>query len=75
MKCTWFVVLCAIGIALCIEHDFKGFDDSILFGINWPGAPDILDNLADGEIKNTENNLDSVSTDCLQLLLNNFANN
>lgn len=25
-----------------IEHDFKGFDDSILFGIEWPGS---LDNL------------------------------
>lgn len=66
MKCTWFVVLCAIGIALCIEHDFKGFDDSILFGINWPGAPDISENLPDGEIFNlnpSEHKPDSVSTD------------
>lgn len=68
MKCTWFVVLCAIGFALCIDHDYKGFDDSILFGINWPGAPDILENLADGDIKNAENNLNSVSTNCLPLL-------
>ncbi|XP_026315422.1 endoplasmic reticulum lectin 1 isoform X3 [Hyposmocoma kahamanoa] len=57
MKCTWFVVLCAIGIALCIDHDFKGFDDSILFGINWPGAPDILENLADGE-SNPDSNIE-----------------
>lgn len=31
-----------------IEHDYKGFDDSILFGINWPGSKNELDNLVSG---------------------------
>ncbi|CAB3255731.1 unnamed protein product [Arctia plantaginis] len=31
------------------HHDFKGFDDSILFGINWPGNKE-LENLIDGDI-------------------------
>lgn len=51
MKCIALFILSIFGIVLCIEHDFKGFDDSILFGINWPGAPDVLENLVDGEPK------------------------
>lgn len=43
------LLISAIGLALCIEHDFKGFDDTILFGINWPGKPENLENLVDGE--------------------------
>lgn len=43
------VFLCVIGLVLCIDHDFKGFDDTILFGIKWPGKPENLDNLVDGE--------------------------
>ncbi|KAJ2950200.1 hypothetical protein O0L34_g11561 [Tuta absoluta] len=51
MKCSVLLVLCAVGVARCIEHDFKGFDDSILFGINWPGADsNPLDNLIDGDV-------------------------
>lgn len=41
MKKLWYLLFSAIGV-LSIEHDFKGFDDSILFGIEWPGS---LDNL------------------------------
>lgn len=62
MKCTWFVVFCAIGIALCINHDFKGFDDSILFAINWPGANYEFENIVDGKIFRPQ----YVSTDCQQ---------
>lgn len=51
MKCIALFILSILGIVLCIEHDFKGFDDSILFGINWPGAHDVLENLVDGEPK------------------------
>lgn len=49
MKCTWAVCLCFLNLVNSIEHDFKGFDDSILFGINWPGSKD-LETLVDGEI-------------------------
>lgn len=49
MKRIWIMCLCVIKLTSCIEHDFKGFDDSILFGINWPGSKD-LENLVDGEI-------------------------
>lgn len=49
MKCISLYILSILGTGLCIEHDFKGFDDSILFGIDWPGAPDVLENLVDGE--------------------------
>ncbi|XP_075974218.1 endoplasmic reticulum lectin 1 isoform X2 [Anticarsia gemmatalis] len=49
MKRTWAVCLCLVKLVSCIEHDFKGFDDSILFGINWPGNQD-LDSLVDGEV-------------------------
>ncbi|XP_013149234.1 PREDICTED: endoplasmic reticulum lectin 1 isoform X2 [Papilio polytes] len=42
MKSVWFLVLSALAVGYCIEHDFKGFDDSILFGINWPGEKDGL---------------------------------
>nr|XP_034827027.1 endoplasmic reticulum lectin 1 isoform X2 [Maniola hyperantus] len=41
------VTVCVYGI----EHDFKGFDDSILFGIVWPGTLDTPENLIDGEVK------------------------
>ncbi|KAJ0175790.1 hypothetical protein K1T71_008949 [Dendrolimus kikuchii] len=37
------LISCIVGYTLCIEHDFKGFDDSILFGINWPGENYIVD--------------------------------
>ncbi|KAI5633905.1 glucosidase II beta subunit-like protein domain-containing protein [Phthorimaea operculella] len=51
MKCSVALLFCVVGAVLCIEHDFKGFDDSILFGINWPGAPsNALDNLIDGDV-------------------------
>ncbi|XP_030024178.2 endoplasmic reticulum lectin 1 isoform X1 [Manduca sexta] len=49
------LVLCAFSHCLCIEHDFKGFDDSILFGINWPGkVDDIAENLVDGKADNPQ---------------------
>lgn len=41
MKYLCLLLFSLIGV-LGIEHDFKGFDDSILFGIEWPGP---LDNL------------------------------
>ncbi|KPI92913.1 Endoplasmic reticulum lectin 1 [Papilio xuthus] len=47
MKSVWFLVLSALAVGNCIEHDFKGFDDSILFSINWPGANDGLDETID----------------------------
>lgn len=34
MKPLWVVLLSVIGV-LSIEHDLKGFDDSILFRINF----------------------------------------
>ncbi|KAM3963742.1 endoplasmic reticulum lectin 1 isoform 2-T2 [Aphomia sociella] len=46
--------LCAVKFVLCIEHDFKGFDDTILFGINWPGAPENIEKLADGDVVKSE---------------------
>lgn len=49
MKCVWLLLIC-VGIVLCIEHDFKGFDDSILFGINWPGSKEALDNIIEGDV-------------------------
>ncbi|CAG4985733.1 unnamed protein product [Parnassius apollo] len=48
MKSSWFLFLSTLAIGKCIEHDFKGFDDSILFGINWPGSNDVLENVVDG---------------------------
>ncbi|XP_049868358.1 endoplasmic reticulum lectin 1 isoform X2 [Pectinophora gossypiella] len=54
MRCSWFILLCAIGIVVCIEHDFKGFDDSILFGINWPGPQEVLDNIVDGDVSQNQ---------------------
>ncbi|XP_047530097.1 endoplasmic reticulum lectin 1 isoform X2 [Vanessa atalanta] len=47
MKSVCLLVISAVGV-LSIEHDFKGFDDSILFGINWPGVQDTLPKLEDG---------------------------
>lgn len=46
MKSLCLVILSAVGV-YSIEHDFKGFDDSILFGINWPGTQETLSNLED----------------------------
>ncbi|XP_026732359.1 endoplasmic reticulum lectin 1 isoform X1 [Trichoplusia ni] len=53
MRGSWVICLCVVKLALCIEHDFKGFDDSILFGINWPGSTDIQ-NLVDGDVQKVE---------------------
>lgn len=50
MRYLCFLSVCAFGIASCIEHDFKGFDDTILFGINWPGNPETLENLVEGDV-------------------------
>ncbi|XP_046962137.1 endoplasmic reticulum lectin 1 isoform X2 [Vanessa cardui] len=47
MKSVCLLVISAVGV-LSIEHDFKGFDDSILFGINWPGVQESLPKLEDG---------------------------
>ncbi|XP_063822799.1 endoplasmic reticulum lectin 1 isoform X1 [Ostrinia nubilalis] len=54
MRCLYLLSVCAFGFVLCIENDFKGFDDTILFGINWPGAPEPVENLVDGEINKTQ---------------------
>ncbi|CAH2091726.1 unnamed protein product [Euphydryas editha] len=43
MKSLCLVILSAV----CIEHDFKGFDDCILSGINWPRSPETLSSLED----------------------------
>lgn len=43
------VMLSLVYSCIGIEHDFKGFDDSILFGINWPGNPNLNENFVDGE--------------------------
>ncbi|KOB76294.1 putative xtp3-transactivated protein b [Operophtera brumata] len=56
MKNYWLPFLSVIGFVLCIEHDFKGFDDSIQFGINWPGKPENLEGLVEGEAKEQQNN-------------------
>lgn len=64
MERTWFIVFCAIGVALSIEHDFKGFDDSILFGINWPGPPDVQMFFGGGDNTLPGTKATSVSTDC-----------
>ncbi|XP_068632451.1 endoplasmic reticulum lectin 1 isoform X2 [Battus philenor] len=47
MKKVWFIVISAIVLVECIEHDFKGFDDNILFSINWPGTNDALEKEAE----------------------------
>lgn len=49
MKYLYLISVCAFSVGYCIEHDFKGFDDTILFGINWPGSPEVLENLVEGE--------------------------
>lgn len=33
--CSVYNVLCIIGIVY--GHDFRSFDDTVLFKINWPG--------------------------------------
>ncbi|XP_023955101.2 endoplasmic reticulum lectin 1 isoform X2 [Bicyclus anynana] len=46
--------LFVLSVSLCvcaIEHDFKGFDDNILFGILWPGSLDTPEKLLEGEVK------------------------
>ncbi|KAH9644119.1 hypothetical protein HF086_015449, partial [Spodoptera exigua] len=53
MRCIWVLCLCFVKLASSIEHDFKGFDDTILFGINWPGNQDIQ-HLVDGEVNKLE---------------------
>lgn len=54
MQNSWLLFLCIIGFVLCIEHDLKGFDDSIQFGINWPGVPGNLEALVEGESKESQ---------------------
>ncbi|XP_050347062.1 endoplasmic reticulum lectin 1 isoform X2 [Nymphalis io] len=49
MKSVCLLVISAVAV-LSIEHDFKGFDDSILFGINWPGVQETLPKLEDGSV-------------------------
>lgn len=54
MKTVW-LTLTVVGFVQCleglgsIEHDFRGFDDNILFSINWPGQPETPEVVADGE--------------------------
>ncbi|CAG9119227.1 unnamed protein product [Plutella xylostella] len=48
MQATWLLIALVLKAVSCIEHDFKGFDDSILFSINWPGSQESIDNLVDG---------------------------
>ncbi|XP_013185274.1 endoplasmic reticulum lectin 1 isoform X2 [Amyelois transitella] len=48
------VSLCFVGFVSCIEHDYKGFDDTILFSINWPGSPENLENLVEGNTRNSQ---------------------
>ncbi|GBP73555.1 Endoplasmic reticulum lectin 1 [Eumeta japonica] len=42
------------------DHDYKGFDDTILFGIEWPGAEQQIDNLIEGSEVDPKKNLESV---------------
>lgn len=53
MRCVLVLCLCVVKLVSSIEHDFKGFDDTILFGINWPGNQDIQ-HLVDGEVNKLE---------------------
>lgn len=48
-----FVIFTLSQTAICIEHDLKGFDDSILFGINWPGAQENAEQLITGDTQDT----------------------
>lgn len=50
MKCFLHLVLCSVSFSLGIKHDFRGFDDKILFGISWPGDIESSDNLVDTEV-------------------------
>ncbi|KAL4718117.1 hypothetical protein ACJJTC_006130 [Scirpophaga incertulas] len=52
MKKVYLLIVCVIGIVICAEIDFKGFDDTILFGINWPGVTENLGNAADEGLDN-----------------------
>ncbi|XP_059055474.1 endoplasmic reticulum lectin 1 isoform X2 [Achroia grisella] len=52
---TLLLVFCAVQLDLGVGHDFKGFDDTILFGINWPGTPENIENLIDGDANKLEN--------------------
>ncbi|CAK1540714.1 unnamed protein product [Leptosia nina] len=49
MRHFMITILCITGRILCIEHDFKGFDDTILFTIDWPGTPAKLENIVDNK--------------------------
>lgn len=44
-----FLTLQILGSVLSIQHDYKGFDDTIIFSINWPGSPEALENLVDNK--------------------------
>lgn len=57
MKYLLLLSVSIIGCVLCIEHDLKGFDDSIQFGINWPGKTENLEALVEGEAKNPQVNI------------------
>lgn len=61
MKSLCLVILSAVGV-FSIEHDFKGFDDSILFGINWPGTQETLSNLEDESSVNKNQEVLKVTT-------------
>ncbi|CAH3876675.1 unnamed protein product [Pieris brassicae] len=58
-----FLSFLIIGSAFAVQHDFKGFDDTILFSINWPGSPEALENLVNNkEIKPEESQLKVTTT-------------
>ncbi|XP_053612554.1 endoplasmic reticulum lectin 1 isoform X2 [Plodia interpunctella] len=46
--------LFCVALVSCIEHDLKGFDDSILFAINWPGSPENLENLVESDTTHSQ---------------------
>ncbi|XP_072939191.1 endoplasmic reticulum lectin 1 isoform X2 [Epargyreus clarus] len=60
MKAVW-LILCVVGVVQCFEglgsinHDFRGFDDNILFSIKWPGQLDTPEIVGDGENNKSEN--------------------
>ncbi|XP_050668715.1 endoplasmic reticulum lectin 1 isoform X1 [Leptidea sinapis] len=56
---TYCHLVFIVGSVLCIEHDFKGFDDTILFRINWPGK---LENFVETRVKTEQKDLLQVTT-------------
>jgi hypothetical protein len=39
MRSHWILTATVVGFCCCVNgNDFKGFDDNILFSLNWPGA-------------------------------------